>query len=185
MLRLCVRRLKDTASLLKLRTLIGRQDLPMHYLRSGECYGFYVNKNLVAGYCLVYAQLGKMQSILMLPKHQRDALDSEDPFNYVELVGYFMNTQRFAFKFKFHLVKKLLLHKAKCIVYSYPTDQSELYTFTRKGNPLLLYSGLPETNTGHSLPMNVEIMTKKGVLKICLDSLVRTCAAWYRERFRS
>jgi len=176
-----IRKLRGTADMLRFRTRIGRQDLPLAYFRTGLCYGFFVERNLIAGYCLVHAPLNEMQSIQQIPKTASKQFGDEDPFNYREFVGYFLNTKKHAFKFKLHLLKTLLFHKAAYVVYAYSTDQTEVEQFCLKGNPLRLYSGLP---TGGKFPVNVEIMTKRGILKICSILVIKAFVKRVREWIR-
>lgn len=178
---LCIKRLRGTAELLKFRTLIGRQDLPMKYLHAGFCYGLLKDNNLIAGYCLVHLPLDEMNTIQQIPQDFRKQLGNEDPFNYVEFAGYFLNTKKYAFRIKLHLVMKILMHDAAYVVYAYPTDQTQAEEFYRMGNPLRLYSGSPKRG---SIPINVEILSKWGIGKICLFLLRKTISEKVMNHFR-
>lgn len=166
-----MRKLRGTAELLRFRNLIHRQDLPMKYLHMGTCYGFFKDNNLIAGYCLVHAPLDILSVVTQIPKHLRNNLRNEDPFNYVEFTGYFLNTKKYARIAKLHLFINLIFNKAANIVYSYPTEQTKTEEFFRTGNPLRLYCGVPESIY---LPINVEIISKWGICKIVLYHLYKS-----------
>ena len=182
-----IRKLRGTFELLRFRTQIGRQDIPMKYFNMATCYGFFKAGNPIAGYCLVHAPLDEMNSIQQIPESLRKHIGNEDPFNYVEFTGYFLNTKKYAFKVKLHLVTRLLFHKASYIVYSYPTEQTKTEEFYLTGNPLRLYSGKSEVHSGLPIPINVEILSKWGLGKICLhqvDIAIREKIETLIARFR-
>jgi len=182
-----IRKIKGVAELLRFRALIGRQDLPMRYLHKSRCFGFFKNRNPIAGYCLSYRPIEQMSVIQQIPSHLRKNLINEDPFKYVEFTGYFLNTKKYAFWFKLHLVIRLLSHKASYVVYSYLAEHAKLDAFYRTGNPLRLYSGIPESSSSHlPVTVNVEILSKWGVMKIVFNQIkkeIRTRIKKVAERF--
>jgi hypothetical protein len=174
-----VRKLDNDTDLIRFKKLIGRTDLPSAYFLSGVCYGFFSGSSLLAGYCLVQAPLDEMFSITQIPS--RKQFGDEDPFNFVEFVGCFINTKKYAFRFKCHLVMTLLFHKAAYFVYSYPSDDTYKEAFYRRGSPLRLYSGIPKDGTD---PINVEILSRLGIIKICASQVVKAVVKWWNRTDR-
>jgi hypothetical protein len=167
---LCIKKLKTTAEILKFRKLLGRQDLPMSYFDTGICYGFFWHGNLIAGYFIVHSPLDEMKSLQQIPENFSKHLGHEDPFKYLEFVGYFLNSKKYACRFKRHLAMTLLGHKASHVVYAYPSDHSQIETFCQKGNPLRLYQG---KSASGDVSINVEILSKWGIFKICVFQIIQ------------
>lgn len=165
-----IQKLRRCEELMQFSCLIGRPDIPVSYFQSGECYGFFVDYVMVAGYCIVHESLADMYLIQQIPKKHRQHLIHEDPFKYAEITGWFLKDPDISGKFYRHLAKKLLFHKASFFVYSYLADNIDAEQCYRAGNPLRLYSGRPE---GKSIllssDINVELISYIGILKICLN----------------
>jgi hypothetical protein len=152
-------------------SFLGKKDLTLGYIQNGNSFGLFEEDELLGGYCLVHEPLYQMFTIRQIPefKHQ---FDDVDPFNYVEVVGYFTcNDEKYAAKLRRHFVTRLLLHKASYIVYSYPSSDTRTEDYYRVGNPLRIYSGNVKNG---GAPVNVEVMTKLGILKICVHKVIRS-----------
>jgi hypothetical protein len=149
---------------------LGKRNLHLDYIRKGKCFGLFLNDDLLAGYCLVHEPLYQMYTIRQIPESEHQ-FDDEDPFNYVEVVGYFSFTKEYAAKMKRHFILQLLLHKASYIVYTYPTSDTESEACFRLGNPLRLYSGKLKKGDAS---VNVEVVTKLGILKICMYKVINS-----------
>jgi hypothetical protein len=152
-------------------SLLGKKDLSLDYIQKGNNFGLFEDDELLGGYCLVHEPLYQMYIIQQIPKCEHQ-FDDEDPFNYVEVVCYFTcNDEKYAARLRRHFVTRLLLHKASYIVYSYPSSDTRIEEYCQVGNPLRLYSG--EVKNGGD-PVNVEVMTKLGILKICMHKVIRS-----------
>jgi len=156
-----VRRIRRIEELMHFGCLIRKPEIPASYFRQGECYGFYVNYEMVAGYCILRIPLDDMKIIQQIPAKEVGHLYHEDPFKYAEVTGHFIKDNRITSRFYRHMAIKLLFHKASFFVYSYPSSNMYAEAFYRTGNPLRLYSG----------DNNVEIISRIGIIKICLHKL--------------
>ena len=179
------------AYLRQFKTLIKKPDLAFAYLLTGVCYGFFSRGEMVAGYCITHTPLDEMISIMQIPTKQRKSIGTEDPFKYAELTGYFINSKKYRLVVKLHMLMKIFLHKAAYFVYAYPTDQTNIEKQAALGKPLRIYSGKPDLVIGGDgilLPksINVEIISKGGILKIALKQAFRKAKRWvYRLCNRS
>jgi hypothetical protein len=175
----------------RFRTSIKKPDLPMDYLISGVCYGFFSMGEMVAGYGLTHNPLEELSSILQIPEADRKKLGNEDPFKFAELTGFFLKSKKYRIVIKLHLLMKLMFHKASYFVYAYPTDQKHIERQAALGNPLRIYTGKPELAIGGDgilLPssINVEIISKWGILKIASYQAAKKIRRWaYRLCNRS
>lgn len=168
-----VRQLRKVEELIYFGLLLDRPDVPTSYFQQGECYGFFVDFELVAGYCLVHTSLDDMYLIHQIPKDQRQHLKHEDPFKYAEITGWFLKDKSISGAFYRHLIRKMLCHKAPYFVYSYLSSDTKAEQLYRLGNPLRLYSGRPEQSRNHSSDVNVELISYVGIFQICLNILVK------------
>ena len=158
-----IRKIHKSAEIWFLQFL-DKKDLSLDYLQKGRCFGLFAEDDLLGGYCLVYEPLYQMYTIQQIPKADRQ-FDDEDPFNYIEVVGLFSFSDKYTNKILRHLALRILLHKASYVVYSYLASDTKTEEYCRVGNPLRLYSGAVKNKNA---PVNVEIMTKLGILKIWL-----------------
>jgi hypothetical protein len=156
------------------KLFLDKPALPLEYLYISTCYGIFDNDELVAGYALAHVPLARMFAISQIPKNKREHFGNEDPFKYVEFAGYFVKDKKYVFRLLYHLAMQLLFHKASCTVYSYPTYDLQMERICRVGSPLRIYSDKPEGNS-LVLPesVNVEILSKWGVFKICVVQLLK------------
>jgi hypothetical protein len=150
-------------------------EVPIGYFKSGECYGLYVGKDVVAGFCIVRLPAFDLRSLKQVPFFSPLFYKGEFIYNIAEFTGYFIDSKTYAFRFTVNLVKTIILCPAKYYVYSYPVYQRGLSQYYAKGKPIQIYSGRPKKLDGHpdNLPAeSVEVLTKWGIFMIF----------WYRTK---
>jgi hypothetical protein len=152
------------AWLKQFKSLLVTPHVTLAYLKTGDAFGFFSERGLDAGYCLVHAPLDTMPSILQIPFGERGRYGNEDPFKYAEILGF---VQKSRTGFWLHLASRMLVHRASCFVYSYPASDLRLADLASPGRPLRLYEG-----SG----IRVEVMTRAGLARLLLTHAYRKIA---------
>lgn len=147
-----------------------KYDVPVGYFDKGDCFGMYVNHNLVAGFCLVNAPPFHLRSIMQIPDILYEWYKYDEVVSDVcEFTGYFIDDKRFALLFTLYLVWVVFTYKASQFVYSYPSSQKGLEKYYSYGNPIRLFTGIPchlDKDTPGLEEEHVEIISKWGIFKI-------------------
>ena len=153
-----------------------KYEVPINYLRSGNCYGLFVDDKIVAGICSVHQHALYPRSLKQIPCFSYISYKKDFILSLAEITGYFIEDKAYAFRFTMHLFRIFLFHPAKNFVYSYPVDQKRLSKYYAKGKPITIYSGKPVKIEGHPddlPPENVEILTKWGIFRIFLHRTLK------------
>jgi hypothetical protein len=158
---------------------LGYSNVPWEYHASGDVYVLIVNGKIQAGFVLVPGYFN-LRAILQMPIIERKRFHLNNPYiakNLCDLCGYFINTTNFwhGFIFTFYMVLVSIFYKQKYFIYTYPVKETGLEKYYGKGNPIRIYTGVPEYLPGHSdhmEPEHVEVLTKCGICKIF----------WYRTK---
>lgn len=158
-MKLRIKRIQTPVSLKKFRDLISRPDIDLDYLKQSMTIGFYNNDNLIAGYSIRSLPLNQMHSIKQIPVEMQ--LGDEDPFNYTELLGYFINTNKYAwFVTTIMALHLILCRKRDFLLYLHISDAT-------CGNPYRIYSGISVSGR----QINVDIFTKANLRKMYFNFL--------------
>jgi hypothetical protein len=153
-MKLRIKRISTPVSLKKFRDLIARPDIDLDYLKHSVTIGLYNDDNLIAGYSIRSLPLNQMHSIKQIPVEMQ--LGDEDPFNYTELLGYFINTNKYAWLITTVMALHLILcRKRDYILYLHMSEMT-------CGNPYRIYSGISVDGK----QINVDIYTKPNLRKI-------------------
>lgn len=165
-----------------------KYDVPAGYFNKGDCFGLYVNGELVGGFCLVNLPPLHLRSITQIPDVVYNwCIYGDRLCDVCEFTGYFLDSRRHGLIFTVYLVWVILTYNASQFVYSYPASQKGLERYYSKGSPLRLYTGKPVTLEG--IPgvedEHVEVLTKWGIVKIFLHRTLRYFRRSHGKRTRN
>lgn len=148
--------------------------IPVCYFLTAPCYGLKINEEYVGGFILKHGRLRQLRAYQEMPELWQAQYESEKydfEMNTVDMTGYFLTDKKYGVKFTWFLVKTIFFCTKKYFIYSYDLDKDKLKKYYSYGKPRLLYSGYPVLIDGYGEqqpPVNVEILSKWGILKIFL-----------------
>lgn len=169
-----IHRLKEKKALHTKFCQITGYNIPMGYFLTASCYGLKIKGEYVGGFILKRGILRQLRAYQEMPERWKAQYESKKydfERNTVDMTGYFLTDKKYGLKFTWFLVKTIFLYPTKYFVYSYDSDNEKLKNYYSYGKPRLLYVGYPDLIEGYEKqqpPVNVEILSKWGILKIFL-----------------
>jgi len=147
--------------------------IPLSYFLGADCYGVKHGGEFVGGFVIKKDHLFNLRSFQEIPL---PLLVSSLPYNEygnrtADITGYFLKDKRYGLKLTWFFVKTIVLYDSKYFVYSYDVSNTRLGNYYAAGDPTLLYSGVPARIEGYTEdqpPVNVEVLSKWGIVKIFL-----------------
>jgi len=146
--------------------------IPFSYFLSADCYGLHDKDGVsfVAGFVLKRGPLEDLRVWQEIPEgdEKERARQLLSRKVVADTTGYFVQNEN-GFMFTLYFAFTVLLYPASYFMYSYDRDNMRLKKYYGRGFPHLLYSGVPALISGYTErqpPVNVEILTKYGVLRI-------------------
>jgi hypothetical protein len=163
---------KDKSSLHASFCKVTGYRIPTSYFLGADCYGVKHGDEFVGGFVIKKDHLFNLRSFQEIPL----TIVSSLPYNKyrnktADLTGYFLKDKRYGLKLTWFFVKTIVFYKSTYFVYSYDVSNTRLGKYYASGDPTLLYSGIPaliEGYTEEQAPVNVEILSKWGIVKIFL-----------------
>jgi hypothetical protein len=166
--------LQDKSKLHAIFCKITGYRIPTSYFLSADCYGVKQDEDgeFVGGFVLKKGHLFDLRSFHEIPLTVVPSLPYTKYMNTTaDLTGYFLRDKRYGLKLTWFFVKTIVFYNSKYFIYSYDVSNTGLGKYYASGDPTLLYSGIPaliEGYTEEQAPVNVEILSKWGIVKIFL-----------------
>lgn len=161
--------------------------IPKDYFLSADCYGLKKKGKYVAGFILKRDALPTLRSFQEIPIDARTFVDDKYFTKTADMTGYFIADKRYGLRFTVYLVLVVLFYRTRYFIYSYDLTNIGLGKYYSHGNPTLLYSGPPALLPGYTEQqpdVNVEILTKWGILKIFGQRTRKMLLKGLRQMFR-
>jgi len=161
---------KDKSSLHACFCKVTGYNIPVSYFLNADCYGVKHDGEFVGGFVIKKDLLLNLRSFQEIPLTLVPSL----PYNKyrnktADLTGYFLMDKRYGLKLTWLFVKTIVFYSSKYFIYSYDVSNLRLGRYYAAGDPTLLHSGIPaliEGYTEEQPPVNVEILSKWGIVKI-------------------
>lgn len=137
---------------------------PLEYLKQGQVYGLYTNKNEICGGFAIITQ-GPFRVLSSIPNFDGFNMDY-NLSETAELTGVWLSNinrgTNASLKFWLTLIYKVLSSEKKYFVYAYTSDKTHLERIYSKVNPVVLFRGETIMLPGMNAPEHesIEVLVK-------------------------